>query len=768
MARARLAGCVFALAAVLASCGSARGPQHRDAIARDIPAASSASSAPAIMLPHAASSLAPAHTELTGALTGETLTESESCASCHADAAAQWRSSMHAFSSFNNPVYRVAVDRFRTVVGKDASRFCGGCHDVALLVDGAMSGEVAPSDARGHGGVTCRVCHGIANVRPDGNASYTLDSSPIPVPRDGDEASLRAHKARMALAPLRTPVMCGSCHRSFLSPETGNPSHLVGQDELGAWQRSAYAGSLGARIDEPIATAQCRTCHMPLEEAPLGDAAAKQGRIRSHRFAGAGSWLAAMRSDGPQLEAQRAMLAGAATVDIAAVTADGDGASPASQRSGEHSGPTRLADGAPLKAGQPLLIDVVIRNDRVGHRFPGGVVDAQDTWLEVSVTDATGARIASAGDFQETTGEDRSAHVLRALQVDQAGTPLLARETDLFRTVVYNHTIAPRDVELVRYRLDAPASLATLVTPLRIKARLRHRSRNLALARAVCEDARTPRGAAFAQEVRVRTSSPFDPCVAEPVTEIAESEVWIGEMPERRAQASGQPDWRRLYDHGLGLLRALQEDVHGARASLLRGLELVAPDRDRERGMLVHALAQVAAREGRTDEALQLLDQAERLVPEHPAIAHARGEALGGVWRWKEAEAPLREAAEASPLDDALWSHLAVAYGSAGDAADALAATSHGLALSPRDWDLLRVQALSLRRLAIAPEGAEQAWSAFARWSPPDDAPGIKSACARAFSWCALERIPVHVHPLRPISPAKRPAQKQRAGGFRQ
>jgi hypothetical protein len=134
------------------------------------------------------------------------------------------------------------------------------------------------------------------------------------------------------------------------------------------------------------------------------------------------------------------------------------------------------------------------------------------------------------------------------------------------------------------------------------------------------------------------------------------------------------------------------------------------------------------------------------------------------VWRWKEAEAPLREAAEASPLDDALWSHLAVAYGSAGDAADALAATSHGLALSPRDWDMLRVQALSLQRLPIAPEGAEQAWSAFARWSPSDDAPGIKSACARAFAWCALERIPVHVHPLRPISPAKRPAQKHRAG----
>ncbi len=99
----------------------------------------------------------------------------------------------------------------------------------------------------------------------------------------------------MAMPPLRTAQMCGSCHRAFLSPETGNPAHLVGQDELGAWQRSAYAGSHAARVDEPIEQAECRTCHMPLEAAPLGDSAAQDGKLRSHRFAGGNTWLAAMR-----------------------------------------------------------------------------------------------------------------------------------------------------------------------------------------------------------------------------------------------------------------------------------------------------------------------------------------------------------------------------------------------------------------------------------------------------------------------------------------
>src|ERR1019366_6440410 len=82
---------------------------------------------PTALLPRPSTALAPAQTELSGSLTGDTVTETESCAGCHADAAAQWRYSAHAFGSFNNPIYRVVVDRFRADVGKDASRFCAGC-----------------------------------------------------------------------------------------------------------------------------------------------------------------------------------------------------------------------------------------------------------------------------------------------------------------------------------------------------------------------------------------------------------------------------------------------------------------------------------------------------------------------------------------------------------------------------------------------------------------------------------------------------------------
>jgi tetratricopeptide (TPR) repeat protein len=255
------------------------------------------------------------------------------------------------------------------------------------------------------------------------------------------------------------------------------------------------------------------------------------------------------------------------------------------------------------------------------------VLDAQDTWVELEVRDAHGKRLAEAGEAQQATGVDETAHRLRAVQGDEHGTPLLQRETQRFRAPVFNHTIAPRDAEVVRFRCEVPASLTASQLPLHVTARLRHRSRDLALARAACADAKTSRGAAFAREVTRRTGGPMDPCVAEPVTEVATSEVELGAGAAVRPGA--MPTWRRLYDHGLGMLHALQEDVESARPSLERALEVLPLGAAREQAMVLDALAEVSIREGRTDEALRRLDAAEVLVPDHPAIPHARGAALG-------------------------------------------------------------------------------------------------------------------------------------------
>jgi hypothetical protein len=164
------------------------------------------------------------------------LVSTERCAECHATIAQEWRESAHALASFNNPWYRGTVERLRETLGKEPSRHCGGCHDPALLVDGAMDRPVTGTDARAVAGVSCLVCHGVSSTAPDGNASISLTFQPIPIPIQGDAPSLAAHRSRLALKPLRTPELCMSCHRGFLNHDTGNPAFLVGMDDATEWR----------------------------------------------------------------------------------------------------------------------------------------------------------------------------------------------------------------------------------------------------------------------------------------------------------------------------------------------------------------------------------------------------------------------------------------------------------------------------------------------------------------------------------------------------
>src|SRR5260221_9150139 len=105
---------------------------------------------------------------------GTQLSDVDSCASCHPDAAAQWSRRAHSFASFGNPSYRVNVELARKELGKETSRHCAGCHDMPLAVDGLMTVDapIPAADLRAHSGVTCSLCHGVKSVTKDGNGSY--------------------------------------------------------------------------------------------------------------------------------------------------------------------------------------------------------------------------------------------------------------------------------------------------------------------------------------------------------------------------------------------------------------------------------------------------------------------------------------------------------------------------------------------------------------------------------------------------------------------
>src|SRR5450755_782961 len=147
---------------------------------------------------------------------GNQLADVDSCATCHADAAAQWGASAHSFASFGNPLYRQSVELARTQMGKHTSQHCAGCHDMPLMTDGLMTSEAAipARDLRAHSGVTCSLCHGVKSVTKDGNGSYVWSREPIDAPVMSDPSSIARHKAQVSVKALGTEI-CVGCHRGF-------------------------------------------------------------------------------------------------------------------------------------------------------------------------------------------------------------------------------------------------------------------------------------------------------------------------------------------------------------------------------------------------------------------------------------------------------------------------------------------------------------------------------------------------------------------------
>ena len=648
----------------------------------------------------------------------ERLADVDACAPCHPDVVAAWRASPHAAASFDNPWYRQAVDSFREARGAEASRFCAGCHDPVLLVDDAMHAPIEPADPRAHASVTCMVCHGVQEVRADGVASYTLRTGEVPLPDPADEREVAAHVAALTPPPLRTPALCGSCHRGFLGPDMGNPHHLPGTDDLAGWRRSGYAGSRASRVDAPVDQATCQGCHMPSVAGSDRDYATTEGEIHSHRVPGGHTALAAARGDGRQLGFVQERLRDVARIDV--MRASPDEARP---RPGT------------------VELDVVVRNLRVGHRFPGGIRDAQDTWIELEVRDADGELLAEAG-TRHATSEDDTAHRLVASVVDDEGVIRSLHRVQHFRAVLFDRTLGPRDAAVVRYGFTLTGRAAL---PLSVDARLRHRRHSHAMHAAACAADRSARGRAFASATRELGRLPIDACASQPITEVASARVWLGATERPNLGGALAPPFDRHFDHALALIGDVQERIDAARGPLRRALRAAADPTSR--AMVFAQRARLEGRQGRLAEALADVGRAERILGDHPALDRVRGDAYAQVWRWSEAAEAYGDAARGAPLDDSGWADLARALGSAGRDGEALRAASRGLALSPRHPGLLRTRFLSLE--SSSDPGAAAARANFLAHRVPDEAFNLTLRCAERSETCARERLPVHSHPLR-------------------
>ena len=553
--------------------------------------------------------------------------ESESCRRCHEDIYKQWYSSAHHFSSFNNQWYRKSIEYMQDVVGTKPSKWCGGCHDPAVLYAGKMDTPIKQivHSPEAQAGLGCMMCHAIADVKSTmGQADFHLEypklhelaASKNPVVRTLHDFVINLNPEphrRVFLKPFmrnQTAEFCSACHKVHLDVPVNHYRWIRGFNEYDNWQASGVSGQGARSFYYPPKPQGCADCHMPLE--PSSDFGNVAGKVHSHRFPAANTALPTANEDADQLKVTETFLtSGALTVDIFALSPERglkSGAVAQHEMSttfavGEEAEtkitPGEAGEAAPVTApldrvqpsvrrGDTVRVDVVVRTKRIGHFFPGGTVDAYDTWLELKGVDDKGQTIFWSG-MVDDNGKgpvEKGAHFYRSLMVDGHGNPINKRNAWATRAVVYVRLIPPGAADAVHFRMKIPQKTGSKIT---LTARLCYRKFawwNTQFAFHAIPDPAQP-----AHEITpghddtryVFTNVVQDVSAKEarvpdlPIVAMAENEVTLNVLPASVLAPPPQTqlkkeDWQRWNDYGIGLL--LQSDLKAAQAAFEKVTEI--------------------------------------------------------------------------------------------------------------------------------------------------------------------------------------------------
>jgi len=607
--------------------------------------------------------------------------ESDSCQRCHEDIYKQWNSSAHHFSSFNNQWYRKSIEYMQDTIGTKPSKWCGGCHDPAVLYAGKMDTPIkqfvhAPEAQAGLG---CMMCHSIAEVKSTmGQADFYLEypklhelaASKNPIVRTLHDFLIKLNPEphrRVFLKPFmrqQTAEFCSSCHKVHLDVPVNHYRWFRGFNEYDNWQASGVSGEGARSFYYPPKPQQCADCHMPLE--PSNDMGNIAGKVHSHRFPGANTALPTANEDAAQLKATEDFLtSGALTVDIFALS-PASAPRKATMLKGGGTSDNELAttfavgeeaeakitpssaantEAAPVTAplnrvkpavrrGDTVRVDVVVRTKRVGHFFPGGTVDAYDTWLELKGVDDKGQTIFWSG-MVEDNGKgpvEKGAHFYRSLQVDAHGNPINKRNAWSTRAVVYVRLIPPGAADTVHFRMKIPEKTGSKIT---LTARLCYRKfswfgtqfafagehENNGTNNPPQMEAMSGSTTADYDDAKVTFTASLHGVSAKkeqipdvPIVAVAKNEVSLDVLPANAPLPQPQTklakeDWQRWNDYGIGLF--LQGDLKAAQAAFEKVTEADPQNPD---GWV--NIGRAALQEGDTARARSVLEKALALSPD--------------------------------------------------------------------------------------------------------------------------------------------------------
>jgi tetratricopeptide (TPR) repeat protein len=445
----------------------------------------------------------------------------------------------------------------------------------------------------------------------------------------------------------QTAEFCSSCHKVHLDVPVNHYRWFRGFNEYDNWQASGVSGQGARSFYYPPEPQQCADCHMPAEASQ--DAGNVNGFVHSHRFPGANTAVPTANEDDKQLKLTEGFLkSGALTVDIFALSpaqAQLKSSAAASQSElattfavGEEA-ETKITPGSagevapvsaplnevqpPLRRGDTVRVDVVVRTKKVGHFFPGGTVDAYDTWLELKGTDDRGQAIFWSG-MVEDGGKgpvEKGAHFYRSLQIDAHGNPINKRNAWATRAVVYVRLIPPGAADTVHYRMFIPENSGDKIN---LHARLLYRKftwYGTHEAFAGQPDPVSPGSVAPDYDDRPTVfsaslngvSAKEEKIPDVPIVTVAENEVTLpvighgAPLPAPRT-ISRKDEWQRWNDYGIGLF--LQGDLKAAAAAFEKVTEADPTNPDGWVNM-----GRCAVQEGDMTRARSVLEKALALSP---------------------------------------------------------------------------------------------------------------------------------------------------------
>jgi len=155
-------------------------------------------------------------------------------------------------------------------------------------------------------------------------------------------------------------------------------------------------------------------------------------------------------------------------------------------------------------------------------------------------------------------------------------------------------------------------------------------------------------------------------------------------------------------------------------------------------------LMRLALAEGRTDDVSALGADAQKISAAHPAIYWLRARALAYAYRQPEAVPYLEKLVTLVPNDREAWVQLGRARSVAGDAAGALEAAEHVLAIDAESYDGHHLKMLALRALGRDATAEERLYLFHRRRHERDLA--LRAKYEALYPERADEAYPAHVH----------------------